>query len=58
MIADTITDHSPHDPGDENDNSNITMAEAAEMIPEDIAEKIHARNKLREEIEEENFEQE
>ena len=40
-----------HDSGDENDN--ITMAEAAEMVPEDIAEQINERNKLREEIEQE-----
>jgi|9_EtaG_2_1085328.scaffolds.fasta_scaffold02892_3 hypothetical protein len=45
-----------HDTGDENDN--ITMAEAAEMVPEDIAEQINERNKLREELEEEDNEQE
>ena len=53
MIADTIM---YHDSGDENDNKDITMAEAAEMIPEDIAEQIHERNKLRAEIEEEDNE--
>ena len=47
-----------HDPGDENDN--ITMAQASEMIPENIAEKMkqhNERNKLREELEEDNVEE-
>tara|TARA_R100000734_G_C3305977_1_gene96464 strand:+ start:1081 stop:1260 length:180 start_codon:yes stop_codon:yes gene_type:complete len=46
-----------HDPGDENDNKDISKD--AEMIPKDLAEKINERNKLRNEIEEdEDAEQE
>tara|TARA_Y100000361_G_scaffold94651_1_gene84608 strand:+ start:1213 stop:1392 length:180 start_codon:yes stop_codon:yes gene_type:complete len=46
-----------HDPGDENDNKDISKD--AEMIPKELAEKINERNKLRNEIEEdEDAEQE
>lgn len=58
MSKDIIT---YHDPGDENDNEDITMAEAAEMTPENIAKRMkqhNERNKLREEIEEVDAEQE
>tara|TARA_R100001463_G_scaffold100909_1_gene155348 strand:+ start:129 stop:281 length:153 start_codon:yes stop_codon:yes gene_type:complete len=50
-MSEVITNH---DPGDENDN--ITMAEAAEMIPEETIEAIQERKKLRDEIEESELE--